>query len=149
MLPKLISQEPKDSDAFYDGLWESAQQFDCLNTMDALDISFGERFFSFPPSYLYLILCTDFAHFPFFLFPFFSLFPRYIADTVLFCKGEGLLYSDYGQMESDEALINSICPMRVCLGERTCRFEMAKVFFFFFFFFFFFHFLFSLCWMCV
>ena len=57
---------------------------------------------------------------------------RWAADAALYCKGEGLGFQDLGQMEAHEDEINEICPEFLCLGESTCRWEDAKVFFSFF-----------------
>ena len=71
---------------------------------------------------------------------------RYVSDAALYCKGLGL--SDLDEIEKNQDSMNEICSEYVCLGQRSCRYEMARVsififiliFFYLFLFLFFFHF---------
>ena len=54
-----------------------------------------------------------------------------MANSALSCKGAGLGYQSLAEIEANEEIINTICPEYECLGERSCRFELAKVITFF------------------
>ena len=53
----------------------------------------------------------------------FSYGERYASDAALYCKGVDLTNIDKAE-EFEE-----LCPEFLCLGEWSCHFEIAKVFF--------------------